>query len=64
MTRSIRRFGYGLAVGCLLTVACASPSSTNQPPTSNPAADSVADGLLEGDTTVVDDDTLETRVDR
>lgn len=39
--------------------ACSSPTKTSQRDPVDPAADSVDDGLIPSDTTVVDDDTLQ-----
>lgn len=48
-------------LGCLLVVACSAPTETTRSTPPDPAADSVADGLMmTSDTTIVDDDTLET----
>ncbi|MBO0938122.1 hypothetical protein J2I47_16340 [Fibrella sp. HMF5335] len=45
----------------LLVLSCSSPPQTTQNTPPDPAADSVADGLIVSDTTVTDDDTLETQ---
>lgn len=48
-------------VGLLLATSCSSPTKTAQSTPPDPAADSVADGLImTSDTTIMDDDTLET----
>ncbi len=52
---------YLLLVGMLSATSCSSPSKTAQSTPPDPAADSVANGLLmTSDTAVMDDDTLET----
>ena len=55
-----RSFARLFLLGWLLTTSCSSPSKTQQTTPPDPAADSVADGLMPSDTTIVDDDTLET----